>query len=140
MSERRTGARLARLASADALDRQAWPEHVNNGEEGDYPYVANYGKGLPHDEVGEVRPEAYRRPGPRAPVGSAGLRHDRPRGAGLGGGQAHAREARGVPAAAGVPGGLGEAVGIGVPRDHVRVCHEDASFGLTRFDGRRVTI
>ncbi|MEU4741527.1 vanadium-dependent haloperoxidase [Actinosynnema sp. NPDC023658] len=59
MSERRTEARLSRLASADALDRQPWPEHVNNGEEGDYPYVANYGKGLPHDEVGEVRPDAY---------------------------------------------------------------------------------
>ncbi|MEU4447221.1 vanadium-dependent haloperoxidase [Actinosynnema sp. NPDC050801] len=59
MSERRTEARLSRLASADALDRQPWPEHVNNGEEGDYPHVANYSKGLPHDEVGEVRPEAY---------------------------------------------------------------------------------
>jgi hypothetical protein len=35
---------------------------------------------------------------------------------------------------------LGESVGIGVLRDHVRVNHEDASFGLTRFDGRRVTI
>ncbi|MEV8444060.1 vanadium-dependent haloperoxidase [Actinosynnema sp. NPDC051121] len=59
MSERRTEARLSRLASADALDRLPWPEHVNNGEEGDYPYVANYSKGLPHDDVGEVRPEAY---------------------------------------------------------------------------------
>ncbi|KOX26472.1 phosphoesterase [Saccharothrix sp. NRRL B-16348] len=59
MTERRTEARLSRLASAEALDRQPWPEHVNNGEEGDYPYVANYSKGLPHDEVGEVRPEAY---------------------------------------------------------------------------------
>jgi hypothetical protein len=35
---------------------------------------------------------------------------------------------------------LGEAVGIGILRDHVRVNHEDASFGLTLFDGRRVTI
>ncbi|MEU4764319.1 vanadium-dependent haloperoxidase [Actinosynnema sp. NPDC023794] len=59
MSERRTEARLSRLASAEALDRQPWPEHVNNGEEGDYPHVANYAKGLPHDEAGEVRPEAY---------------------------------------------------------------------------------
>ncbi|MFI9006188.1 hypothetical protein ACIGNX_03005 [Actinosynnema sp. NPDC053489] len=59
MSERRTGARLSRLASAEALGWSPWPEHVGNGEEGDYPYVANYGKGLPHDEVGEVRPEAY---------------------------------------------------------------------------------
>lgn len=59
MSDRRTEARLARLAAADALDRYDWPEHVNNGEEGDYPYVANYGKGLPHDEAGEVRADAY---------------------------------------------------------------------------------
>ncbi|ROP37531.1 vanadium-dependent haloperoxidase [Saccharothrix texasensis] len=59
MSERRTEARLSRLAAAEALDRQPWPEHADNGEEGDYPYVANYGKGLPHDEAGEVRPEAY---------------------------------------------------------------------------------
>jgi hypothetical protein len=35
---------------------------------------------------------------------------------------------------------LGEAVATGVLRDHVRVGHEDASFGLTRFDGRRVAI
>lgn len=30
---------------------------------------------------------------------------------------------------------LGEAVAIGVLRDQVRVGHESASFGLTRFDG-----
>lgn len=59
MSERRTDARLSRLAAAEALDRHQWPEHANNGEEGDYPYVANYSKGLPHDKVGEVQPEAY---------------------------------------------------------------------------------
>jgi hypothetical protein len=35
---------------------------------------------------------------------------------------------------------LGEAVAIGILRDQVRVGHEDASFGLTRFDGRRMTI
>ncbi|MFI9006189.1 vanadium-dependent haloperoxidase [Actinosynnema sp. NPDC053489] len=35
---------------------------------------------------------------------------------------------------------LGEEVGIGVLRDHVRVHHEVASFGLTRFDGRRVSV
>ncbi|MER5610041.1 vanadium-dependent haloperoxidase [Micromonospora tulbaghiae] len=37
-------------------------EHVNNGEENIYPgYVACYSKGLPHDDTGEVDPEAYRR-------------------------------------------------------------------------------
>jgi membrane-associated phospholipid phosphatase len=59
MSDRWTLARESRLAAADVLTRQPWPDHVNNGEEGDYPSVANYSKGLPHDEVGEVVPEAY---------------------------------------------------------------------------------
>jgi len=57
MSDRCTLARESRIAAADALSRLSWPEHVNNGEEGDYPFVANYSKGLPHDEVGEVEPE-----------------------------------------------------------------------------------
>ena len=59
MSDRCTLARVSRLEAADALSRLAWPEHVNNGEEGDYPFVANYSKGLPHDDVGEVDPAAY---------------------------------------------------------------------------------
>jgi membrane-associated phospholipid phosphatase len=45
--------------AADVLTRQPWPEQVNNGEEGDYPFVANYSKGLEHDKVGEVVPAAY---------------------------------------------------------------------------------
>lgn len=37
-------------------------EHTNNGEENTYPnYVAAFHKGLPHDEFGEVDPQAYRR-------------------------------------------------------------------------------
>jgi membrane-associated phospholipid phosphatase len=32
---------------------------ANNGEEHDYPYVANYSKGLPHDALGHVEPLAY---------------------------------------------------------------------------------
>ena len=59
MSDRSTRARESRQEAADALSRLPWPEHVNNGEEGDYPFVANYSKGLPHDEVGEVEPAAY---------------------------------------------------------------------------------
>ena len=35
---------------------------------------------------------------------------------------------------------LGEAVAIGILRDQIRVGHEEASFGLTRFDGSRITI
>jgi hypothetical protein len=59
MSDRCVDARQSRLAAADALSRLPWPDHVNNGEEGDYPYVANFAKGLPHDRAGEVEPEAY---------------------------------------------------------------------------------
>jgi hypothetical protein len=59
MSDRCTLARASRIEAADALSRLPWPEHVNNGEEGDYPFVANYSKGLPHDDVGEVEPDAY---------------------------------------------------------------------------------
>ncbi len=35
------------------------PAHPNNGEENDYPYVANYSKGLPHDGLGNVDLAAY---------------------------------------------------------------------------------
>lgn len=59
MSDRCTLARASRIEAADALSRLTWPEHVNNGEEGDYPFVANYSKGLPHDDAGEVEPAAY---------------------------------------------------------------------------------
>jgi hypothetical protein len=59
MSDRSTLARKSRQEAAEALSRLPWPEHVNNGEEGDYPFVANYSKGLPHDEAGEVEPAAY---------------------------------------------------------------------------------
>ena len=59
MSDRCAEARNERIAAADALSRLPWPDHINNGEEGDYPYVANYSKGLPHNEFGEVEPAAY---------------------------------------------------------------------------------
>ena len=45
-------------AAAIALNRPH-PAHVNNGEECDYPYVANYSKGLQHDAVGDVVPASY---------------------------------------------------------------------------------
>lgn len=35
------------------------PAHPANGEEKDYPYLANYSKGLPHNDLGEVDPTAY---------------------------------------------------------------------------------
>jgi hypothetical protein len=45
-------------AAAIALNRPH-PAHANNGEESDYPYVANYSKGLQHDAVGDVVPASY---------------------------------------------------------------------------------
>ncbi|SDD09891.1 vanadium-dependent haloperoxidase [Actinokineospora iranica] len=59
MEDRCSLVRASRLAAADAATRNPWPDHVNNGEEGDYPFVANFSKGLPHDDTGEVVPEAY---------------------------------------------------------------------------------
>ena len=36
------------------------PKHPDNGEEKDYPYLANFSKGLPHNNFGEVDPDAYK--------------------------------------------------------------------------------
>jgi hypothetical protein len=43
------------------------PDHLNNGEEEKYrnpagrlSYIANYSKGLKHNYIGEVIPDAYR--------------------------------------------------------------------------------
>lgn len=35
------------------------PDNTDNGEEKDYPYLANFSKGLPHNDYGEVDSEAY---------------------------------------------------------------------------------
>ncbi|OLF17253.1 vanadium-dependent haloperoxidase [Actinophytocola xanthii] len=35
------------------------PAHPTNGEERDYPYLASYSKGLPHNDLGEVDRAAY---------------------------------------------------------------------------------
>lgn len=35
------------------------PNHPDNGEEKDYPYLANFSKGLPHNDYGEVDTEDY---------------------------------------------------------------------------------
>ena len=59
MSDRCIDARQSRLDLAEVVSRVLWPDHVNNGEEGDYPYLANYSKGLPHNDVGEVDTAAY---------------------------------------------------------------------------------
>src|SRR5206468_677388 len=38
-----------------------FPNHSSNGDEERYPnHIANYSKGLPHNQLGEVDPRAYR--------------------------------------------------------------------------------
>ena len=59
MTDRCIDARQSRLDSAEIVSRLPWPDQINNGEEGDYPYLANYSKGLPHNDVGEVDTDAY---------------------------------------------------------------------------------
>jgi hypothetical protein len=49
-----------RLAAADFQRGQRWAEQGANGDEEEIPrYAAAYSKGLPHDRLGEVNPEAY---------------------------------------------------------------------------------
>lgn len=60
MSDRRDHAREIRTRTADHAFHNGHAEHVANGEEADYPYLANYSKGLPHDALGEVDRDAYR--------------------------------------------------------------------------------
>src|SRR5205814_6653626 len=61
---REMAARELRVALAD--ERYGPPaDHINNGEEneyrtgGDLNYIANFSKGLPHDDLGEVVPGDY---------------------------------------------------------------------------------
>src|SRR4051794_31712083 len=61
MSDRRRRALDLRISAAETEAARQIPAHVNNGEETDYPFLANYSKGLPHNEFGEVEPGAYRR-------------------------------------------------------------------------------
>lgn len=58
--DRRTAALKMRLDCALIDFQRPAAPHPNNGEEKDYPYLANYSKGLPHNDLGEVDPNAYR--------------------------------------------------------------------------------
>ncbi|MBI3949700.1 MAG: vanadium-dependent haloperoxidase [Acidobacteria bacterium] len=49
---------MRRDCAQTAFDRPL-PEHPDSGEERDYPYVANFSKGLPHNDLGEVDPHSY---------------------------------------------------------------------------------
>src|SRR5919197_773028 len=60
MSDRRAAARRIRTRLAKFAFHNGHADHIANGEEADYPYLANYSKGLPHDALGEVDHDAYR--------------------------------------------------------------------------------
>jgi hypothetical protein len=64
---RRKDARLIREEAAELAALRPHPDHINNGEEERYrrpsgrlSYIANYSKGLRHNSLGEVVPDAYR--------------------------------------------------------------------------------
>lgn len=59
--KRRLAARKIRREAAELAFERPLPEHPDNGEEEDYPFVANFSKGLPHNGLGEVDPNAYER-------------------------------------------------------------------------------
>ena len=59
VQQRRQVSRRIRQDAAQLAFQRSLPEHPSNGEEQDYPFVANFCKGLPHDGLGEVEPEAY---------------------------------------------------------------------------------
>src|SRR5829696_6848696 len=73
---RRTEALEIRKEAAELAFRRPHPQHISNGEEGQYrrpfppppsanngelSYVANYSKGLLHNSLGEVIQKDYRR-------------------------------------------------------------------------------
>jgi membrane-associated phospholipid phosphatase len=50
-----------RLEAAQAEANVPMPRQITNGDESRYPnFIANFSKGLPHNEIGEVQPSAYR--------------------------------------------------------------------------------
>jgi hypothetical protein len=58
---RRLAARARRQDATQLAFERSHPDNMSNGEESTYPaFIANYSKGLQHDNIGEVRPSAYR--------------------------------------------------------------------------------
>ncbi len=57
--DRRREAFETRVRAARIAFERRLPAQTPNGEERDYPFVANFAKGLPHDEFGEVDRRAY---------------------------------------------------------------------------------
>ncbi|HEX6041801.1 vanadium-dependent haloperoxidase, partial [Longimicrobium sp.] len=57
--DRRSAAYNVRVQAAQIALNRGQPWHLDNREETDYPFVANFSKGLPHDAAGDVDPAAY---------------------------------------------------------------------------------
>jgi hypothetical protein len=64
---RRTEARKLREQAAELAFLRPHPDHISNAEEAEYrrpngelSYIANYSKGLRHNDLGEVIPRSYR--------------------------------------------------------------------------------
>lgn len=57
---RKTAYKIRELGAKIAFQRPH-PEHKDNGDEQNLPnFIGNYSKGLPHNELGEVDPQAYK--------------------------------------------------------------------------------
>ncbi|MFC8451498.1 vanadium-dependent haloperoxidase [Kitasatospora sp. NPDC057223] len=59
-SKRSRAGRDLRVQAAYQAYPDRTPDHPTNGDERDHPYLATYTKGLPHNDLGEVDPAAYR--------------------------------------------------------------------------------
>lgn len=59
-AQRARAARDMRIRAANMAYKRRQPKIKANGEEEDYPYIANFSKCLPHNELGEVDSEAYK--------------------------------------------------------------------------------
>ena len=60
MPPRAVRAEKIRVDAAQFARNQAHPVHSSNGDESRYPdRIGSYSKGLPHDQLGEVDPQAY---------------------------------------------------------------------------------
>ncbi len=59
-NERSRAGREVRLEASRRDYPTFMPEHPTNGDESDYPYLASYSKGLPHNEFGEMDRPAFR--------------------------------------------------------------------------------
>lgn len=59
MPDRRVAARDRRIAAAESAFIRPVQGHLNNAEESDYPFIANYSKGMPHNDDGVMRADGY---------------------------------------------------------------------------------